>query len=127
MKTDLAVERGGETRTVGHHQEAAAGSLNQIAREGENVIGGCLVEVAGGLVGKQKQRFYRERPADRDPLLLATGQLFGLALEQPAEPEPLHQFAVPGGIVTGGNAGLEREVVLDIQARDQVELLKYQP
>ncbi len=126
MQIDLSVKRGGETRAVGHHQEAAAGSLDQIARERENLIRGCLVEVAGGLVGEQKQRFCRQRPADRDPLLLASGQLFGIALEQPAKPEPLHQFAVPGGIVTARNAGLEHEVIFDIKARDQVELLKHQ-
>jgi len=40
MEIDLAVERGGEARTVGHHQEAAAGSLDQIARESENGYAG---------------------------------------------------------------------------------------
>jgi len=69
---------------------------------------------------------YRERAADRDPLLLAAGQLLGIASQQTAEPEPFHQFGMPGGIVTAGNARLEDEVVLDIQARDQVELLKHQ-
>ncbi len=85
MQIDLSVKRGGETRAVGHHQEAAAGSLNQIARKRENLIRGGLIEVAGGLVGEQKQWFYRQRAADRDPLLLAAGQLFGIAPEQTAE------------------------------------------
>ena len=40
--------------------------------------------------------FDRQRPADRDALLLAAGQLLGIAFEQTAEPEPLHQFVVPG-------------------------------
>src|SRR6202035_2373100 len=100
----------GEPRGVGHHQEAAAGSLYQIARERENVVGGGLVEIAGGLVGEQKQRFYRERAADRDPLLLAARQLFGIAFQQSAEAEPFHQLGMPGVIVTAGNARLEDEV-----------------
>ena len=101
-------------------------SLNQVARERENVIRRRLIEVAGGLVGEKKQRFCRQRPADRHPLLLAAGELFRIAVQQTAEPEPLHQFAVPGGVVASGNARLEREVILDIEARNQVELLKHQ-
>src|SRR5450759_4144869 len=123
---DLAVERGGEARAVGYHQEAAAGSRDQIARQSENVIRRRLVEIAGGLVGEKKQRLHRQRTADRDPLLLAAGQLLGIAVEQAAKSEPLHELAMPGGIMTAGNARLEREVIFDIQARDQVELLKYQ-
>ena len=87
MEMDLAVERGGEARAMGDHQEAAAGSRDQIARERENVIRRRLVEIAGRLVGEQKQRFCRQRAADRDPLLLAAGQLVGIALEQTAKPE----------------------------------------
>ncbi len=33
---------------------------------------------------------------------------------------------MPGGVGASGNARLEREVILDIQARYQVELLKHQ-
>src|ERR1700687_2602338 len=98
MEVYLAIERGGEARAVGHHQEAAAGSLNQIAREREKVIRRRLVEIAGGLVGEKKQRFCRQRAADRDPLLLAAGQLLGITMQQIAEPEPLHEFGMPGGI-----------------------------
>src|SRR6266478_760411 len=126
MEIDLAVERGGEARAVGYHQKAAAASPNQVARERQNVIRRRLIEVAGGLVGEKQQRFCRQRPADRNPLLLAAGELFGIAFQQTAEPEPLHQFAMPGGVVASGNARLESEVILDIQARDQVELLKDQ-
>ena len=126
LRCDLAVERGGQPRAVGHHQEAAAGSRHQIARQRQNLVGGRLVEIAGRLVGEQQQRLHRQRAADRDPLLLAAGQLLGIALQQAAEPQPLHQFAMPRGIVTAGNARLERQVIVDIQARDQVELLEHQ-
>src|ERR1700722_20688081 len=33
---------------------------------------------------------------------------------------------MPGCIVAAGDAGLKREVIPDIEARDQIELLKYQ-
>ena len=100
--------------------------VDQVARQRQHLVRGRLVEIAGRLVGEQQQRLHRQRAADRDPLLLAAGQLFGIAFQQTAEPEPLHQFGMPGGIVTAGDAGLEGEVVADIQARDQVELLKHQ-
>jgi len=60
---DLPVERGGQPFAVGHHQETAAGSRHQVARQRQHVIGGRLVQIAGGLVGQQQQRFYRERAA----------------------------------------------------------------
>ena len=43
-----------------------------------------------------------------------------------AQPEPIGEFGLPGGIMPAGDAGLESEVVPDIQARDQVELLEDQ-
>ena len=68
----MTVERGCQPRTMGHHQKAAAGPCDQIARERENVIGGRLVEIAGGLIGEQEHGLYRQRAADRDSLLLST-------------------------------------------------------
>src|SRR3954454_16298446 len=127
MESYLPVERGGQPCRVRHHQKAAAGSFNQIARQRENVVRGCLVKIAGGLVGEQKQRPYRKRATDCDPLRPPSRQWLGVALEQSAEPKPFYQFAMPGGIVTAGKTGLEYEIVLYTQARDQVELLKHQP
>ena len=56
-----------------HHQETAAGSCHQIARQRQHLIGGRLIEIAGRLVREQQLRLYRQRAADRDPLLLAAG------------------------------------------------------
>ena len=94
----------------------------------EHVIRGRLVEIAGGLVGEQQQRLYRQRAADRDPLLLAAGQLLGISLQQVGQARAARTSSrMPGRIMAAGNARLEREIVPDIQARDQVELLKHQP
>jgi hypothetical protein len=79
---DLPIERGGETHAVGDHQESASGSRDQIAGKAENVIRRGLVEVSGGLIGQQQNRFHRQRAADGDALLLTAGQLFRIALEQ---------------------------------------------
>src|SRR5439155_18295733 len=124
MEIDLAVERGGQPRTMGHHQEAAASSCDEVARERQNVVRRRLVEIAGGLVGEQQQRLYRQCAADRDALLLSAGQLLRVALEQAAKAKPLHQLSMPGIIVTAGDPRLEHEVVQHTQARNQVELLE---
>jgi len=58
--------------------------------------------------------------------LLASGQLFGISLEEIAEPEPLHQFVMPGRVVTAGNPRLENQIVFHRETRNQVELLKHQ-
>jgi hypothetical protein len=76
---NLPVQRSGETHTMGGHQETASGSFDQIAGEIENVVCRRLIEVSGGLVGEQKKRLYRQCATDGDALLLAAGQLLGIA------------------------------------------------
>ena len=127
MQIYLPIERPGQPRRMRHHQEAAAGTLHQIARKREDVIRGGLVKIAGGLIGEQKQRLYRQRAADRNPLLLTARQLFGVAPEQAR----LARAARP---VRRARRHRDRpamrdwnsEVVQHVQAWDQVELLKHQ-
>src|SRR5487761_436585 len=104
MEIDLAVERGRQTGAVGDHQEAAATSRDEVARQRQNLVRRRLIEISGGLVGEKQPRLYRQGAADRQPLLLAAGQLFGIALQQAAESQPLDEFGMPCGIVTAGNA-----------------------
>src|ERR1700761_1019202 len=122
----MAVQRGGEAVGMGHHQKATAGLRDEITSQRQHVVGGRFVEIAGRLIREQQQRLCCQRAADRDPLLLAAGKLFRITVEKTAQPQALGQLALPGGIVASGNAGLEREVVADAKARDQVELLKYE-
>jgi len=105
----MTVECGGEPRRVSYHQKAAAGLRDQIARQCENVIRGRLIEIAGRFIGKQKQWLDLQRTTDRDPLLLAAGQLLGIAVQETAEPQSFHKLGMPGGIVAAGNARLKRE------------------
>src|ERR1700679_1003230 len=120
----MAIQRRSETNRMGHHEKTTACLRDEVAGERQHVIGGCFVEIAGGLVREQKQRLHRERAADRDPLLLAAGKLVGIAVETTGKPEALRKLCLPGGIVAPGNAGLERQIVPDTEARDQVELLE---
>ena len=93
----------------------------------QHLVGGRLIEIAGRLVREQQFRLDRQRAADRDPLLLPARQLLGIAFEQIAEAQPLHQLRMPGRIMPVGDARLEGEVVVDGKTRDQVELLEHQP
>ena len=83
-----------------------------------------LVEVAGGLVGEDEAGAGGERPADRHALLLAAGELLGVAGEEVGEAEAGGELGLPGGVEAAGEAGLEGEVGGDVEARDQVELLE---
>ena len=65
-----------------------------------------------------------ERAADGDALLLAAGELLGVAGEEVGEAEARGQLGLPGGVEAAGEAGLEGEVGGDVEARDQVELLE---
>ena len=62
-------------------------------------LAGLGIQLAGGLVGEQHLRAARQRPGDRDPLLLAAGQLarplpgvLVQADEVQHEPDPLLPF-----------------------------------
>jgi len=71
MQGEMTVERRGQMQAVRHHQEAAAGARHEVARQRQHVLGGGFIEVAGRLVRQQQRGLCRQRPADRDPLLLA--------------------------------------------------------
>ena len=72
--------RCGGLRVVGHHHHCLAGLLVQPAEEGQGGGGGIRIEVPGRLVGHQDGRVGDDRPGDRHPLLLATGQLAGVVV-----------------------------------------------
>ncbi|RMP78660.1 hypothetical protein ALQ17_200021 [Pseudomonas fluorescens] len=59
-------------------------------------------------------------------MLLAARKLFRVALEQIPQAQALDQLRLPLGVKASRQPRLERQVVLDPQAADQVELLKHQ-
>src|SRR6185369_5272730 len=96
-EVDMTVEGRSKPRRMRHHQKAASAFRDQIPRQRQNVIGSRLVEIAGGLIGEQKRWPGLERAADRDPLLLAAGQLLGIAIQKAAKSQSLDQFGKPLG------------------------------
>ena len=77
-----------------------------------------------GSSARMRPRAGGERPADRHALLLAAGELLGVAVEEGGEAEAVGELGLPGGVEAAGEAGLEGEVGRDVEARDQVELLE---
>ena len=122
----MPVQRRGQPHRMGHHQKTAAGLRHQVAGQRQHLVGGGFIEISGRLVGKEQRRFHRQRPADRDPLLLAAGKLLRIAVEKTGQSETFGQLVESSRVMASGDAGLKREIVPNAQARDQVELLKDQ-
>ena len=75
-----------DAAVVGGHDHGRARAVDAVEQAHDADRGG-RVEVAGGLVGQQDQRPVHERPGDRDPLLLATGELVG-EVRRPSSTSP---------------------------------------
>ena len=108
-----------------HQRQPAV--LPELLQQGDDVVPGVLVQVPGRLVGQQHLRLLDQRPGDRDPLLLAAGQL-GRQV-----PGPVGQADVREGLRGPGpparRAHAERHqgrlhVLLRAQRRHQVERLE---
>ena len=67
---------------VGGDDHGEAGGAHELGQRLEHMLGGVRVEIAGRLVGKQDARRIGDRARDRDPLLLAAGEL-GRPMGQP--------------------------------------------
>ena len=124
MEVGAAVEAGGEAGAVGRDEEARAGFAHELEEEVEDRVRRRLVEVAGRLVGEDEPGPMGERPADGDALLLAAGELLGIAPAEAVEAEAGGERGLPVGVEAAGEAGLEGEVGGDVEARDQIELLE---
>ena len=79
---DFLFEFGCKACAVRDHQKSAAGRGDEFEREFQELISRSFVEIACGLVGKQKARPRRKRTSDCDPLLLPAGKLLGIAARQ---------------------------------------------
>ena len=87
---DLVADLFGEAHLVGddEHRHPFRGEL---AHRVEHLFDELGVEGAGDLVEQHHVRFHRQRPGDRDPLLLAAGEPFGVLAELVAEADPFEQ------------------------------------
>ncbi len=73
---------------------------------GKNLIGGFCVEIAGRFVGEEDGRLIGERPRNRNPLLLATGQsggTMGRAVFDAEATEQIHGAGLGDSTLLTGN------------------------
>ena len=73
---DRALDPLGDARVVRHQHDRVA-LVVQRAQQGEDLVAGARVEVAGRLVGEDQARPADQRARDRDALALAAGELGG--------------------------------------------------
>ena len=83
---------------VGHVDRRRAEPLVQALELGAHLHAELRVEVRQRLVHQERLRLAHHRAADRDPLALAAGQLGGLAIQQPFEPEDRGDVDAPGAV-----------------------------
>ena len=112
---------------MGDQEQTAASLADQLQEQVEHHIAARLVQAAGGFIGQHQQRSCGQGPADGHTLLLATGELFRVALQQRCQAKALGQIADPGGIMAGGQTRLKRQIGRHAQAADEVVLLEHQP
>src|ERR1700682_29260 len=112
---------------VGRHQDRRPSGVD-LQQQLDDLPGGRRVEVPGWLVGEKDPRIVDERARNRDPLLLAPGELIGeliLFAFQPSDAEYLFdlRLEVPQGAF--GHAQGEGDVLEHSQVGEQLEVLKH--
>ena len=76
---------------VRRHDHGRAELALKVHQQVEDDPAGMGVEVAGRLVGQHQLRAMDDRPRQRHALLLAAGQLVGIAVRLVGDPEPIEQ------------------------------------
>ena len=89
-EADAVGDLAGEAHLVGGDQHRHALGL-EVADRLEDLADELGVERAGDLVEQHRPRPRRERPRDRDPLLLAAGEPVGAVVLAAVEPEAREQ------------------------------------
>ena len=123
----VARQAGSDLLGMSHEEERGVAVGYQIQHQRQNRVGIGLVEISGGLIRQQKRGAHRQRAADRDALLLPTGQGFGHLRQATLQVQPLGYLGRPGWVFDPGEPGLEAQVGANIERSDEVKLLENQP
>ena len=117
-----------EIRIVGDHDDGRA-ALVQIVQQGHHAGGGGGVQIAGWLVREQEARRANQGSGNRDPLLLATGELRRQVAHAAAQTHPIQNFGYTLFAFRRAHAAIAQRhvhVVEDAEFGDQVETLKHE-
>src|SRR6187200_785505 len=125
LQGDQPVGVGGGDGIVGDHHHGLAELVDRLAQQGEHVGARLRVEVAGRLVGEDNRGFRDQGAGDRDPLLLAAGELRGAMGAAILEADGADQLIDPLPVrFAAGDRERQNQVLLGGQDRDQVEELE---
>ena len=111
---------------VGHHHHRRAGAVDAVERL-HDPDGRGRIEVAGRLVRKQERGVVDEGAGDREPLLLAAGELVGEVLGLVCEADQAQRVRDLGADLRARSADhLQRvgDVVVDVAVGEQLEVLE---
>ena len=111
---------------VGDDDDGGAGAVDPVEHL-HDPDRGARVEVAGRLVGEQQRRMVDEGAGDREPLLLAAGELVGEVRDLVGEADEAERVGdLPADLRARGADHLEGvgDVVVDVPAREQLEVLE---
>ncbi len=112
---------------VGDHDDRVALLLVELAEDAQHLAARLRVEVAGRLVGEHELGREKQGAGDRDPLLLAAGELGGEMVDAVAQPDPVEQHACAlahGRVAPLGDDRGQGHVLLRGERREQVEELE---
>src|SRR6266536_4608200 len=112
---------------VGGHDHGGAGPVDALEQL-HDVLGGGRVQVPGGLVAEHQQGAVDERARDRDPLLLAAGELVGEAVGlvvQADQLEHLGNGTVDRVAPRADHLEGEGDVLADGLIGEELEVLEY--
>ncbi|GAA5017727.1 hypothetical protein GCM10025734_68890 [Kitasatospora paranensis] len=116
-----------DVHLVGDQQHGEAELAVEVAQQGQDRPGGLRVEGAGGLVGEQHLGVAGQGAGDADALLLAAGELAGVAAGPVGEADQVEQFgglAAALGAVQADDLQRQFDVLLGGARGEQVEVLE---
>src|SRR6266498_1477183 len=120
-------DRRADAGVVGHQHDRLPLDVVQLVEQLDDLVRHAAVEIAGRLVRPHDHRSGGQRPGDRDPLLLAAGQLVRPVPGAAAEPDTLQHLGRPLLRLACRRAG-EQQGKLHVLGRgedwDQVERLE---
>ena len=128
LSTTIRSAIDGRVRVVGDHDHRLAELVHGLPQQGEHLVGGLRVEVAGRLVGEHHRRAVDQRARHGDALLLTAGQLGRPVGEPVAEADGVDQLVEPLLVgLLAGERERQQDVLLGGQHRHEVEGLEDEP
>src|SRR5579872_1982853 len=121
---------GGDRHVVGDIEDGGAGGV-QAGQEVQHGATGLAVEVPCRFVAHDELRVARQTTGDRDPLLLASGELEGEVVALGAEPDGLEMslgtLPACGGLPASDEVHRQGGILEGRQGRQELEELEHDP